>query len=107
MRGYSIRDKIYDSELKMAFQKFMNKKDFHPGSLRNIKMVGRRVVLVSSALRCVCIGVKVWEAEQKEQAAERREKEMKELYEKEQERYRTRHGSTLDYSYNSLVCNPL
>ena len=34
--------------------------------------------------------LKVWEAEQKKTAAEKREKEMKELYEKEQERYRTR-----------------
>jgi hypothetical protein len=44
----------------------------------------------------------VWEAEQKKAAAEKREKEMKELYEKEQERYRTRYSSCRKYNTTNI-----
>ncbi|EDV26259.1 uncharacterized protein TRIADDRAFT_54065 [Trichoplax adhaerens] len=53
-----------------GFAKFMNNKDFHPGSQRNIKMV--------------------WMAEQRIAAKEKKEKELKEQYEKEQSLYKTR-----------------
>ncbi|XP_065190789.1 corepressor interacting with RBPJ 1-like isoform X1 [Sycon ciliatum] len=54
----------------MSFQKFMNKKDFHPGSFRNIKMA--------------------WEAEEKTRLSKEKEDNMRTQYDREQELYRNR-----------------
>ncbi|XP_048579285.1 corepressor interacting with RBPJ 1 isoform X2 [Nematostella vectensis] len=60
----------------MAFAKFMNKKDFHPGSKWNIK--------------------KVWMAEQKALSEKTKEQDMAYQYKKEQERYQNRTMITKD-----------
>ncbi|XP_068746327.1 corepressor interacting with RBPJ 1-like [Montipora capricornis] len=71
------------------FAKFMNKKDFHPGSKANIK--------------------RVWMAEQKLLAAQQKEKELELQYNKEQERFKNRQAisnddrikSGLDFLYDA------
>lgn len=71
------------------FAKFMNKKDFHPGSKANIK--------------------RVWMAEQKILAAQQKEKELELQYNKEQERFKNRQAisnddrikSGLDFLYDA------
>ncbi|XP_022801031.1 corepressor interacting with RBPJ 1-like [Stylophora pistillata] len=71
------------------FAKFMNKKDFHPGSKANIK--------------------RVWMAEQKLLASQQKEKELELQYNKEQERFKNRQAisnderikSGLDFLYDA------